>query len=97
MKNDMTFFTSKEFEDKFRYNGDDLGVLCTKTKTVFKVWSPFAERSQKKRVYGSKNIQKAYMGCIMIFLYGAKERQYGLQTPMPLAVAAMGIGAWLWI
>ncbi len=40
----MTFFTSKEFEDKFRYNGDDLGVLCTKTKTVFKVWSPFAER-----------------------------------------------------
>lgn len=34
----------KEFDEKFRYDGKDLGVSCREGKTVFKVWSPMAER-----------------------------------------------------
>lgn len=34
----------KEFDRRFRYDGKDLGVSCTEQGTVFKVWSPLAER-----------------------------------------------------
>lgn len=43
-------FAGKEFEEKFRYDGKDLGATCEKEKTVFKVWSPLAE-SVKLRLY----------------------------------------------
>ena len=36
--------TNKEFDEKFRYDEKDLGVNCKEGKTVFKVWSPMAER-----------------------------------------------------
>lgn len=42
--------TSREFDEKFRYDGKDLGVNCTKEETVFKVWSPLAERVEL-RIY----------------------------------------------
>lgn len=48
----MTFFTSEEFNSKFRYDGKDLGVSCGPDRTVFKVWSPFAERVEL-RLYRS--------------------------------------------
>lgn len=40
----MAFYASEEFDEKFRYDGRDLGVRCESGKTVFKVWSPPAER-----------------------------------------------------
>lgn len=35
---------SREFDERFRYDGKDLGAVCTGEGTVFKVWSPLAER-----------------------------------------------------
>ncbi len=43
-------FASREFDEKFRYDGRDLGVKCEGEKTVFKVWSPLAQRV-KLRLY----------------------------------------------
>lgn len=40
----MAYFASEEFETKFGYDGKDLGAVCEGEKTIFKVWSPFAER-----------------------------------------------------
>ena len=34
----------REFDEKYRYDGNDLGAGCTERRTVFKVWSPLAER-----------------------------------------------------
>ena len=48
MKDKKTFtdavFVSREFDEKFRYDGRDLGAKCEGERTVFKVWSPLAER-----------------------------------------------------
>ncbi|MDE7044070.1 MAG: type I pullulanase [Acetatifactor sp.] len=48
MKDKKTFtdavFVSREFEEKFRYDGRDLGAKCEGERTVFNVWSPLAER-----------------------------------------------------
>lgn len=40
----MAYFASEEFETKFGYDGKDLGAVCEGDRTIFKVWSPFAER-----------------------------------------------------
>ena len=42
MKLDTKITYTKDFDDKFRYDGNDLGAVCTKEKTVFKLWSPLA-------------------------------------------------------
>lgn len=34
----------REFHEKYQYDGKDLGVSCKKGKTIFKVWSPFAQK-----------------------------------------------------
>ena len=48
MKGKTTFsdavFSVRDFDEKFRYDGKDLGVTCEGEKTVFKVWSPLAQR-----------------------------------------------------
>ncbi len=36
-------FTSKEFEEKYTYKGDDLGAVWTKEATGFRLWAPTAE------------------------------------------------------
>lgn len=35
---------SKEFDEKYRYDGKDLGVTCGAEGTMFKVWSPLSDR-----------------------------------------------------
>lgn len=54
MKGKITFsdadFAGREFEEKFRYDGKDLGAVCKGGKTVFKVWSPLAQKI-KLRLY----------------------------------------------
>lgn len=37
-------FSSKAFEEKYTYTGDDLGAVYTKEKTNFRVWAPTAEK-----------------------------------------------------
>ncbi len=37
-------YTSRAFQEKYQYDGKDLGAGCADGKTVFKVWSPFARR-----------------------------------------------------
>ena len=34
---------SKEFEEKYCYEGNDLGANYSKDETIFKVWAPTAE------------------------------------------------------
>lgn len=41
-KNYITY--SDEFDNVFGYNGKDLGASCTKEGSIFKVWSPLADR-----------------------------------------------------
>lgn len=36
-------FESKEFEEKYCYEGNDLGANYSKDETIFKVWAPTAE------------------------------------------------------
>ncbi|MGN1456914.1 MAG: type I pullulanase [Acutalibacteraceae bacterium] len=38
------YFSSKEFEDMYTYDGDDLGATYTKEKTSFRVWAPTADQ-----------------------------------------------------
>ncbi len=56
----MAFFVSREFEEKFRYDGKDLGAECTDGKTAFRVWSPLAERIEL-RLYKNGNSKDAYL------------------------------------
>lgn len=37
-------FSSKEFEEKYFYNEDDLGVILGEKETKFRVWAPTAEK-----------------------------------------------------
>lgn len=37
-------FTNIKLDERFRYDGKDLGAVCTENGTTFKVWSPAAER-----------------------------------------------------
>ncbi len=56
----MAFFASEEFDRKFRYDGKDLGACCTDGRTVFKVWSPFAERIEL-RLYKDGITEESYL------------------------------------
>lgn len=44
MKVVKQFDSVKELDDRFRYDGKDLGAYCSERGSVFKVWSPFAEK-----------------------------------------------------
>lgn len=63
MKGKNTFsdvvFAGKEFDGKFRYDGKDLGVTCKGEKTVFKVWSPLAQKI-KLRLFRD-NVSEAWL------------------------------------
>lgn len=37
-------FSTKEFEEAYYYQGDDLGAVWTKENTYFRVWAPTAEK-----------------------------------------------------
>ena len=38
-----TDYSSKEFIDKYYYDGNDLGAVCTREGSCFKLWSPYAQ------------------------------------------------------
>ena len=44
MKAENRITYSKDFDNEFRYDGKDLGAACSKEGTVFKLWSPLADK-----------------------------------------------------
>ena len=44
MESTTALVYSQTFDEQFRYDGGDLGACCTPERTVFKLWSPQAER-----------------------------------------------------
>lgn len=52
------YFSSKEFEDEYTYDGNDLGATYTKEKTAFRVWAPTANKIELN-IYDAGNGGKA--------------------------------------
>ena len=52
MGQDRTLTYDRDFDERYRYDGKDLGAVCGNGRTVFKVWSPLAERVEL-RLYRS--------------------------------------------
>lgn len=44
LRRNTEFTAGREFNERYRYDGKDLGAVCRDGRTVFKVWSPLAER-----------------------------------------------------
>lgn len=60
MKTENYLHYSKEFDTQFRYDKKDLGAICSKEGTIFKVWCPLADRVEL-HLYkdGSESVQYA--------------------------------------
>ena len=56
---------SREFDERYGYDGKDLGAVCRGGRTVFKVWSPMAERVEELLKGVDKPITVAVMGCVV--------------------------------
>ena len=54
MKAENRIIYSKDFDNKFRYDGKDLGAVCSSEGTVFTLWSPLADKVVL-RLYTSGN------------------------------------------
>lgn len=54
MKAENRITYSKDFDKEFRYDGKDLGAVCSEEKTVFTLWSPLADKVTL-RLYVSGN------------------------------------------
>ena len=62
---------SREFDERYGYDGKDLGAVCRDGRTVFKVWSPMAERVELRLYHsgpskGRWNSRRASTGCTTI-------------------------------
>ena len=57
MKAENRIIYSKEFDQKFQYDGKDLGAVCTEEKTIFTLWSPLADQVTL-RLYQSGNAKE---------------------------------------
>lgn len=55
----------KDFDNQFRYDNKDLGAICSKEGTIFKVWCPLAERVEL-HLYKDGDKAEAYAVCDMI-------------------------------
>ena len=49
------YVLTNEFDDKYAYDGDDLGVRYTPTSSEFKLWSPIADKVYLKLEKGENN------------------------------------------
>jgi pullulanase len=69
-----------EFDEKFFYEGNDLGAYYTKTKTTFKVWAPLASRVVIKysRLHSQKwqfaMLERGDKGVFSVILDGNLEK-----------------------
>lgn len=48
---------NKDFDDQFRYDEKDLGAICTKEGTIFKIWSPLADRIELNIYAGAETAE----------------------------------------
>lgn len=56
-------FSTKEFEEKYTYEGNDLGAVWTGDKTIFRLWAPTAEQVSVKLYHrGSEEETAAEVG-----------------------------------
>ena len=68
------YFSSKEFKEKYLYDGDDLGITYLKEKTIFKIWAPTAksvslnlyskgsDNEENSKILGRFSMEKAENG-----------------------------------
>ncbi len=63
MKTEHFIQYNKDFDDQFRYDGKDLGAICTKEGTIFKVWGPLADRIELNIYDGADS--DTYTACEM--------------------------------
>ena len=68
------YFSSKEFKEKYLYDGDDLGITYSKEKTIFKIWAPTAksvslnlyskgsDNEENSKIFGRFSMEKAEKG-----------------------------------
>ena len=77
------YYSSKEFLDNYIYDGNDLGVECTKEGTIFRLWSPQAE-CVDLNLYHTGNGEDAYQHIHMkkeekgVWSYDTKEELHGV-------------------
>ena len=65
-------YHSSEFQEKYLYEGSDLGAVCTEEGTSFLLWSPLAE-DVKLRFY--KDGEKA--SCYQVIPMEKEEKESG--------------------
>lgn len=56
MKKEVFNYT-REFDEKYEYKNNDLGVTCGEKGTTFKLWAPFAKKV-KLRLYGAEPLSE---------------------------------------
>ena len=57
MKAENRITYSKDFDNEFRYDGKDLGAVCSKEETIFTLWSPLADKVTV-RLYANGNTEE---------------------------------------
>lgn len=71
------WFASKDFEQQYDYDGNDLGVVYKETETTFKVWAPTASAvSVNLYHYGSYAMAKCSHGVWQIIICEDLEGVY---------------------
>ena len=83
MKAEVCIHYSKEFDKQFRYDKKDLGAVCSKEGTIFKVWCPLAERVEL-HLYFDGHDSKEYVAYDMMpgekgtWSWQSKESLHGI-------------------
>lgn len=75
---------NKEFEEKYKYMGDDLGAIYTPEKTTFRVWAPTAETvtlklyedGERRKPLDSVKMEKSERGTWVAELSGDRNGLY---------------------
>ena len=59
---DHRLFSTKEFEERYTYEGNDLGAVWTEDKTSFRLWAPTAEQVSLKLYHKGSEEEAAGTG-----------------------------------
>lgn len=87
----LEFYSSPEFQEKYIYEGNDLGAACTKDGTSILLWSPFAE-SVNLNLYTEGSDVPAYSTISMerqrngVWEYKTKENLHGVYYDFALMI-----------
>ena len=75
---------NNEFEEKYKYQGDDLGAVYTPEKTTFRVWAPTAEKvtlklyedGERRKPLDPVEMEKSECGTWVAELSGDQNGRY---------------------